>query len=87
MVNFNEEYFSNNCYFFLKEGKDKISLYYSVGNTITESRKKDEKKDHDRCYETTHHYKITFTDNNTVEIMLSCYSNGHYDSSLVTEIQ
>lgn len=48
MVNFNEEYFSNNCYFFLKEGKDKISLYYSVGNTITESRKKDEKKDFDK---------------------------------------
>lgn len=48
MVNFNEEYFSNNCYFFLKEGKDKISLYYSVGDTITESRKKDEKKDFDK---------------------------------------
>ena len=44
MINFNEEYFSNGCYFFLKEGKDKISLYYSVGETITESRKKDEKK-------------------------------------------
>ena len=48
MVNFNEEYFSNNCYFFLKEGKDKISLYYSIGDTITESRKKDEKKDFDK---------------------------------------
>jgi len=48
MINFNEEYFSNGCYFFLKEGKDKISLYYSVGETITESRKKDEKKDFDK---------------------------------------
>ena len=48
MINFNEEYFGNNCYFFLKEWKDKISLYYSVGDTITESRKKDDKKDFDK---------------------------------------
>jgi hypothetical protein len=45
MINFNEEYFSNNCYFFLKEREDKISLYYSVADTLTESRKKDDKKD------------------------------------------
>lgn len=45
MINFNEEYFSNNCYFFLKEKEDKISLYYSVADTLTESRKKDDKKD------------------------------------------
>jgi len=44
MINFNEEYFSNNCYFFLKEREDKISLYYSVADTLTESRKKDDKK-------------------------------------------
>jgi hypothetical protein len=44
MINFNQEYFANNCYFFLKEGNDKISLYYSVGDTITETRKKDDKK-------------------------------------------
>ena len=48
MINFNEEYFNNGYYFFLKEGKDKISLYYSIGDTITESRKKDEKKDFDK---------------------------------------
>jgi len=45
MINFNIEYFNNNCYFFLKEKEDKISLYYSVADTLTESRKKDDKKD------------------------------------------
>jgi hypothetical protein len=45
MINFNKEYFNNNCYFFLKDKGDKISLYYSVANTLTESRKQDEKKD------------------------------------------
>jgi len=45
MINFNKEYFNNNCYFFLKDKGDKISLYYSVADTLTESRKKDDKKD------------------------------------------
>jgi len=45
MINYNEEYFQNNCYFFLKERGNKISLYYSVADTLTESRKKDEKKE------------------------------------------
>jgi len=36
------EIFSNNYYFFLKERKDDIALYFSVSNTITEARKKDE---------------------------------------------
>lgn len=45
MINFNKEYFNNNCYFFLKDKGDKISLYYSVADTLTESRKKDEKMD------------------------------------------
>jgi hypothetical protein len=45
MINFNKEYFNNNCYFFLKDKGDKISLYYSVADTLTESRTKDEKKD------------------------------------------
>lgn len=48
MINFNTEYFSNNYYFFLKERGDKISLYYSVGNTLTESRKNDERIDFDK---------------------------------------
>jgi len=45
MINFNKEYFNNNCYFFLKDKGDKISLYYSVADTLTESRKTDIKKD------------------------------------------
>ena len=45
MINFNTEYFENNCYFYLKDRGDKISLYYSVADTLTESRKKDDKKD------------------------------------------
>ena len=48
MIDFNTEYFSNNLYFFLKEGKEKISLYYSVAETLTESRKNDTKIDFDK---------------------------------------
>jgi hypothetical protein len=48
MINFNTEYFSNNYYFFLKDRGDKISLYYSVADTLTESRKKDDKIDFDK---------------------------------------
>jgi hypothetical protein len=43
MIEFNKEYFNNNYYFLLKEGYNKISLFYSVENTLTESRKSDEK--------------------------------------------
>ena len=43
MIEYNKEYFSNNYYFLLKEGYDKISLFYSVAETLTESRKKDKK--------------------------------------------
>jgi hypothetical protein len=45
MINFNTEYFGNNYYFFLKDRGEKISLYYSVADTLTESRKNDEKID------------------------------------------
>ena len=48
MIDFNTEYFSNNLYFFLKESKEKISLYYSVAETLTESRKNDTKVDFDK---------------------------------------
>jgi hypothetical protein len=49
---FRKEYFRNPYYFFLKEGKDDITLYFSVSNTLTEARKKDDevkfnKKDKD----------------------------------------
>ena len=48
MINFNTEYYSNNYYFFLKERTDKISLYYSIADTLTESRQNDERIDFDK---------------------------------------
>jgi hypothetical protein len=48
MINFNTEYFENNCYFYLKDRGDKISLYYNVSDTLTESRKSDEKIEFDK---------------------------------------
>jgi hypothetical protein len=49
---FRKEYFRSPYYFFLKEGKDDMTLYFSVNNTLTEARKKDKtikfhKKDKD----------------------------------------
>jgi len=41
-MDFNREYFLSPYYFFLKEGKNDISVYFSVSNTLTEARKKDE---------------------------------------------
>lgn len=43
MIEYNKEYFNNNYYFLLKEGYDKISLFYSVAETLNESRKTDKK--------------------------------------------
>lgn len=48
MINFNTEYFENNCYFYLKDRGDKISLYYNVAETLTESRKSDDKMEFDK---------------------------------------
>ena len=48
MINFNKEYYSNNYYFFLKDRGNQISLYYSIANTLSESRKKDKKIDFDK---------------------------------------
>lgn len=45
MIIYNKEYFKNNLYFFLKDRGDKIHLYYSISDTLSESRKKDEKKE------------------------------------------
>jgi hypothetical protein len=42
MLKLNEEYFMEPYYFFLKEKGDKIAIYYSVSNTLTESRKEDD---------------------------------------------
>ena len=48
MINFNTEYFDNNCYFYIKDRGDKISLYYNVAETLTESRKSDDKIEFDK---------------------------------------
>lgn len=48
MISYNTEYFGNNCYFYLRDRGDKISLYYSVGETLNESRKNDEREDFDK---------------------------------------
>jgi hypothetical protein len=48
MINFNTEYFGNNCYFYIKDRGDKISLYYNVADTLTESRKSDDKIEFDK---------------------------------------
>ena len=48
MINFNTEYFENNCYFYLKDRGDKISLYYNVAETLSESRKSDDKMDFEK---------------------------------------
>lgn len=44
-MKFNTEYFNNNTYFFLKDKGDTISLYYTSADTLSESRKKDKKRD------------------------------------------
>jgi hypothetical protein len=42
MVKLNTEYFNSPYYFYLKDKGDKVAIYYSVSNTITESRKNDD---------------------------------------------
>ena len=44
MIKYNTGYFGNNCYFYLKEGNENITLYYSTGETLNESKKDFEKK-------------------------------------------
>jgi hypothetical protein len=48
MIEFNKEYFIRPYYFYLTEKTNKISLYYSIAETLTESRKKDDKIDFDK---------------------------------------
>lgn len=48
MIEFNKEYFIRPYYFFLTEKSDRISLYYNISNTLTESRKNDDKMDFDK---------------------------------------
>jgi hypothetical protein len=48
MIELNKEYFLKPYYFFLTEKSNKLSLYYSVAETLTESKKKEEKIDFDK---------------------------------------
>lgn len=48
MIQLDKEYFFNPYYFFLTEKSDRISLYYSIAQNLTESRKKDDKLDFDK---------------------------------------
>jgi hypothetical protein len=48
MIELGKEYFFRPYYFFLTEKSDRISLYYSVGDTLNESKKKDDKMDFDK---------------------------------------
>ena len=42
MIEFGKEYYSDNSYFFLKKRSNKINVYFSVADTITEARNIDE---------------------------------------------
>lgn len=42
MIKLNQEYFNSPYYFYLKDKGSKINVYYSVSNTIVESRKNDD---------------------------------------------
>jgi hypothetical protein len=42
MIINNKEFYQSPYYFFLKEHEDKYSLYFSVANTLSEARKKDD---------------------------------------------
>lgn len=43
MIKIGEEYFDHPYYFFIKEKVDRYDVYFSVEETLTEARKKDEK--------------------------------------------
>lgn len=42
MLNLNEEYFMEPYYFYMKDKGNKVAVYYSVSNTLAESRKQDD---------------------------------------------
>jgi hypothetical protein len=48
MIELGKEYYFKPYYFFLTEKSDRISLYYSVGVTLSESKKEDEKIDFEK---------------------------------------
>ena len=44
MIKYNTGYFGNNCFFYLKDRGENITLYYSTGETLNESKKDYDKK-------------------------------------------
>lgn len=48
MLKLNEEYFMEPYYFYMKDKGNKIAVYYSVSNTLAESRKQDDVIEVDR---------------------------------------
>jgi hypothetical protein len=42
MIQYGEEYFFNNMYFFLKKNVDDIDVYYSAGRNLSESRRNED---------------------------------------------
>jgi hypothetical protein len=49
-MDFSKEYFNSPYYFYIKEGKNDIYVYFNVSNTLTEARKKDEVVKFDKKY-------------------------------------
>jgi hypothetical protein len=43
-----KEYFNNGCYFKLEDNGEKLTLHYSIGETLTESKKKTKKVELDK---------------------------------------
>ena len=48
MIELNKEYFLKPYYFFLTEKTSKLSLYYSIGDSLNESKKNEDKIDFDK---------------------------------------
>jgi hypothetical protein len=44
MIKYNTGYFGNNCYFYIKEGSENITVYYSTTETLNETTQNLEKK-------------------------------------------
>jgi hypothetical protein len=48
MIELNKQYYNNNCFFFLKENEDSVTLYYNMAETLMEAKKKISKKEFDK---------------------------------------
>ena len=48
MIELNKKYYIDNCLFLLKENEHTVTLYYNVGDTLTEAKKGISKKEFDK---------------------------------------